>query len=61
MFSTTTFYTEISNIIKFYDVEESEKYARSSRMLKIQTTMTERCLELLQIDPELKPLVLDIG
>jgi len=45
----------------FYDDKEAEKYTSSSRMIEIQSTMTLRALELLNI-PENKPsLLLDIG
>jgi 18S rRNA (guanine1575-N7)-methyltransferase len=44
----------------FYGDEESRKYATSSRMIDIQTKMTERALELLLL-PDRPCLLLDIG
>lgn len=44
----------------FYNEEEAAKYATSSRMIEVQTTMTNRALELLLL-PEKPCLLLDIG
>uniref|UniRef100_A0A8C5LDQ1 18S rRNA (guanine-N(7))-methyltransferase n=1 Tax=Jaculus jaculus TaxID=51337 RepID=A0A8C5LDQ1_JACJA len=45
----------------FYDQNEARKYVRNSRMIDIQTKMTERALELLCL-PENQPCyLLDIG
>lgn len=44
----------------FYNDEESRKYATSSRMIEIQTTMAERALELILL-PERPCLLLDVG
>lgn len=44
----------------FYNDAESERYATSSRMIEIQTKMTERALELLLL-PDRPCLLLDIG
>eukprot|EP00288_Rhodomonas_lens_P015602 CAMPEP_0177714542 /NCGR_PEP_ID=MMETSP0484_2-20121128/13512_1 /TAXON_ID=354590 /ORGANISM="Rhodomonas lens, Strain RHODO" /LENGTH=283 /DNA_ID=CAMNT_0019226473 /DNA_START=22 /DNA_END=873 /DNA_ORIENTATION=- len=44
----------------FYAGEEAKKYATNSRMREIQTTLTERALELLAL-PQENSLVLDIG
>lgn len=44
----------------FYNEEESQKYATSSRMIDIQTRMAERALELILL-PERPCLLLDIG
>ncbi|XP_006889743.1 PREDICTED: ribosome biogenesis methyltransferase WBSCR22 [Elephantulus edwardii] len=45
----------------FYDENEAQKYVRNSRMIDIQTKMTERALELLCL-PENQPCyLLDIG
>ncbi|CAK9089121.1 Probable 18S rRNA (guanine-N(7))-methyltransferase (Bud site selection protein 23 homolog) (Williams-Beuren syndrome chromosomal region 22 protein homolog) [Durusdinium trenchii] len=44
----------------FYNDEESERYATSSRMIEIQTKMTERALELLLL-PDRPCLLLDVG
>ncbi|KAL8855750.1 MAG: hypothetical protein Q9178_007621 [Gyalolechia marmorata] len=43
----------------FYDDRESSKYTTSSRIQKIQSDMTHRALELLQLDSP--SLVMDIG
>ncbi|CAE7830008.1 unnamed protein product [Symbiodinium sp. CCMP2592] len=44
----------------FYNDEESARYATSSRMIEIQTRMTERALQLLLL-PDRPCLLLDIG
>jgi len=44
----------------FYNDDESRKYATSSRMIEIQTTMAERALELILL-PERPCLLLDVG
>lgn len=45
----------------FYDQNEARKYVRNSRMIDIQTKMTERALELLCL-PEGQPsYLLDVG
>lgn len=44
----------------FYNEEESRKYATSSRMIEIQTSMAERALELILL-PEHPCLLLDVG
>lgn len=44
----------------FYNDEESQKYATSSRMIDVQTQMAERCMELLLL-PDQPCLLLDIG
>jgi 18S rRNA (guanine1575-N7)-methyltransferase len=44
----------------FYNDQEAKKYTTNSRMMEIQTTMTERALELLLL-PERPCLLLDIG
>jgi len=45
----------------FYNASEAKKYAVSSRMIDIQTRMTERALELLCLPPGQGKLILDIG
>lgn len=45
----------------YYDAEEAVKYARNSRMIKIQTQMSERALELLNLPDEEPRMLLDIG
>lgn len=44
----------------FYNDAESRKYATSSRMIEIQTTMAERALELILL-PDHPCLLLDVG
>lgn len=44
----------------YYDEKGSEKYHQNSRITKIQSEMTERAIDLLEIDDD-SPLVLDIG
>lgn len=44
----------------FYNDDEASKYATNSRMVGIQTSMAERCLELILL-PEHPCLLLDIG
>lgn len=44
----------------FYNDDESKKYATSSRMIEIQTTMAERALELILL-PDHPCLLLDVG
>lgn len=44
----------------FYNEEESQKYATSSRMIDIQTEMAERALELILL-PDRPCLLLDVG
>jgi 18S rRNA (guanine1575-N7)-methyltransferase len=48
---------------EFYNEEEAAKYAVSSRMATIQTTLAERCLDLLAIpeDDDCPRILLDIG
>jgi len=45
----------------FYDDKEAEKYASSSRMVEVQSTMTARALELLNLPPDQPKLLMDIG
>ena len=46
----------------FYDDTEARKYTENSRMVAIQTTLTERALELLALPDDGEPkLLLDIG
>jgi len=45
----------------FYNEDESKKYATSSRMIEIQSKMTERSLQLLLLPPDQPCLLLDIG
>lgn len=44
----------------FYNDEESQKYATSSRMIDIQTKMAERALDLILL-PDRPSLILDVG
>ncbi|KAI3651227.1 hypothetical protein MP228_004708 [Amoeboaphelidium protococcarum] len=45
----------------FYDSREAKKYTENSRIGKIQVEMTERALELLDLDDDQPQLILDIG
>eukprot|EP00727_Mastigamoeba_balamuthi_P013475 m51a1_g8750 putative uncharacterized methyltransferase wbscr22-like (763) ;mRNA; f:85347-89972 len=46
----------------FYNEEMADKYASSSRMMEIQSTMTERAVELLNVPEDSPPLLLlDLG
>eukprot|EP01139_Manchomonas_bermudensis_P019231 Amastigsp_a676523_397.p1 type:complete len:278 gc:universal Amastigsp_a676523_397:1032-199(-) len=45
----------------FYNDDEAKKYQKNSRMIKIQTSMTERALELLMLPEDQPCLLLDIG
>jgi 18S rRNA (guanine1575-N7)-methyltransferase len=44
----------------FYSGEEARKYATNSRMREIQSTLSERAMELLALDGENK-MILDVG
>ena len=45
---------------EFYNADEAKKYAVNSRMREIQTSLTERALELLALPGE-DMLLLDVG
>ena len=45
----------------FYDSSESAKYGQNSRMIRVQTAMTERALELARVVPNSGQAILDIG
>eukprot|EP01135_Chromosphaera_perkinsii_P012033 Nk52_evm1s2573 gene=Nk52_evmTU1s2573 len=46
----------------FYDDIEARKYTQNSRMIDIQSSMTERCIELLNLGEDPSPkFLLDIG
>eukprot|EP01112_Ceratiomyxa_fruticulosa_P008535 TRINITY_DN2214_c0_g1_i1.p1 TRINITY_DN2214_c0_g1~~TRINITY_DN2214_c0_g1_i1.p1 ORF type:complete len:279 (-),score=50.84 TRINITY_DN2214_c0_g1_i1:108-944(-) len=45
----------------FYNEEESVKYASNTRIITIQTAMSERAIELLLLPPDESLLLLDIG
>lgn len=45
----------------YYDVKEAGKYTGNSRIMNIQTTMAERCLELLNFEDGESKLILDVG
>ena len=45
----------------YYDVDESRKYDSSSRMNNIQTEITKRVLEMLDLPKEHPCLILDVG
>ncbi|KAL6078983.1 Williams Beuren syndrome chromosome region 22 protein [Balamuthia mandrillaris] len=44
-----------------YNEDEAKKYASNSRMIEIQTQMSERALELLAIPPGESQYILDVG
>ncbi|ELA41203.1 uncharacterized protein VICG_01802 [Vittaforma corneae ATCC 50505] len=44
----------------YYDEKESKKYHKNSRIIKVQSEMAERAIDLLEIDDK-SPLILDIG
>jgi 18S rRNA (guanine1575-N7)-methyltransferase len=46
---------------EFYNEAEASKYAVSSRMATIQTTLAQRCLDLLALPEGVPALLLDIG
>lgn len=46
---------------EFYSVEGAAKYVKSSRINLVQTTLAERCMELLALPPGEQTLLLDIG
>lgn len=46
---------------EFYSSSGAAKYAASSRMAQVQTSLAERCLELLGLPPNQPSLLLDIG
>eukprot|EP00466_Bigelowiella_natans_P003845 jgi/Bigna1/86830/estExt_fgenesh1_pg.C_140096 len=50
----------IQNLILFYDEMEAKKYAYSTRMMEIQSKMSERAMELLNL-PDHPCHILDIG
>ena len=45
----------------FYNEREARKYAQSTRMLEIQTTISERAIELLNLPGNGPAFLLDIG
>ncbi|KNC72882.1 hypothetical protein SARC_14557, partial [Sphaeroforma arctica JP610] len=45
----------------FYSATEAKKYAVNSRMQSIQTSMTQRALELLNLPQGIPSYLLDIG
>ena len=45
----------------FYNESEALKYTRNTRMIKIQSVITERAIELLNLPPGKTGLLLDIG
>ena len=44
----------------YYNEEEAQKYTERNRIIKIQSEMADRCIQLLEIQEE-GALVLDIG
>lgn len=45
----------------FYNSDEAQKYTTNSRMIEIQTTMSERAMELLALPNDVPCFVLDLG
>ncbi|VEU24291.1 DEKNAAC105511 [Brettanomyces naardenensis] len=45
----------------FYNDQEAKKYTASTRVQHIQAKMTLRSLELLNLDPDIPQLILDVG
>ena len=45
----------------FYDEKESKKYTSSSRIVRVQADIAERCIELLALEPGARRLILDVG
>ena len=45
----------------FYNADEAKKYTQNSRMIEIQTTMSERAMELLGLPDDVPCFVLDLG
>lgn len=45
----------------YYNDDEARKYTQNSRIMEIQGTMTERCVELLLLSEDTSCLLLDIG
>jgi len=45
----------------FYNIDEAQKYTTNSRMIEIQSQMSERALELMCLNPDQPHLLLDIG
>ena len=45
----------------FYNMTEAKKYSNCSRIIEIQSQMSERAIELLNMDNESGSLILDIG
>uniref|UniRef100_H2Z4R2 18S rRNA (guanine-N(7))-methyltransferase n=1 Tax=Ciona savignyi TaxID=51511 RepID=H2Z4R2_CIOSA len=45
----------------FYDQKEAEKYTSNSRMIEIQTEMSERAIELLNLPKDTSCMLLDVG
>ncbi|GAB5365376.1 hypothetical protein AAMO2058_001052600 [Amorphochlora amoebiformis] len=45
----------------FYDEVQARKYSTSSRMINVQTQMTKRALELLELNLNRTTLILDVG
>jgi len=45
----------------FYDQKEARKYTSSSRIVRVQADIAERCIELLALEPGARRLILDVG
>jgi len=45
----------------FYGVAEARKYTSSSRIVRVQAEIADRCIELLNLETSRKKLILDVG
>ena len=45
----------------FYDEKEARKYDNSSRMMNIQSDISQRAIEMLNLPPNKPAYILDIG
>ena len=45
----------------FYNVDEAQKYSRNTRVMEIQATMSERAIEMLNLNEDEPAFVLDVG
>lgn len=51
----------IAPATEFYSRTGAEKYAKSSRINEVQTSLAERCVELLALPPGTPGLIMDVG
>uniref|UniRef100_A0A673H127 Probable 18S rRNA (guanine-N(7))-methyltransferase n=1 Tax=Sinocyclocheilus rhinocerous TaxID=307959 RepID=A0A673H127_9TELE len=47
--------------LQFYNEQEAKKYSQNSRMIEIQTQMSERAVELLSLPEDQPCYLLDVG